>query len=826
MDRGVFADYFRNLTQDYVLECSPRRILSHAALYLRVCESDGSAVALERAHPDAERSRIILAAANVSATRMLLRIARRLSAAGINIQRSYVDTMRAGGGESVVIISAEVVGPDGARLDKDSVVWTSLEPDLLRLKWIASEALELGYRQPELGFGGAEILATYAELAHQLLVRTNRYVYGASRIRAIVEQSLPLSLALVRLFLLRFDPSKRAGQAELSRAEAELRQKIELTVEDDAAGTVLKTILDSICQTLKTNFFVEGRYALALRLSPELILRAGPRPEIPFGVFWIHGREFNAFHVRFRETARGGVRVVRPASDEQQLLESERQLDEAYGLAYAQQLKNKDIPEGGAKAVILVSPSAGVTSAVRAFADAMLDLITTDPGTKKRIVDHYGKEEWIYFGPDENITPEHINWIVARAKARGYPFPNALMSSKPGAGINHKEFGVTSEGLNVFLEISLNALGINPREQPFTLKITGGPDGDVAGNEIRIAIREFGANVKIVGIADGFGCAEDPEGLDHRELLRLVEQSRSIAFFDRSKLSLAGRLVRTTDPDGPRIRNEMHNRVASDAFVPAGGRPETINGANWPRFLEEDGKPKSRLIVEGANLFITSEARQKLFEAGVVIIKDSSANKGGVICSSYEIMAGLLLSEEELLAVKPRFVLEVIERLRTAARLEAEQLYEARKRSPNTPHFELGIVLSREINRLTDALAASFSKLEASDPALVEEAVRSHTPPVIAQAAQDRLMTELPAAYRAQIVCSTIASRIIYREGLDYFRDTPDGHLAGLAIEYLRTESRNQELVDEVLASALPERAEIANLLRIGGTRAGLRTAF
>ena len=26
------------------------------------------------------------------------------------------------------------------------------------------------------------------------------------------------------------------------------------------------------------------------------------------------------------------------------------------------------------------------------------------------------------------------------------------MSSKPGAGINHKEFGVTSEGVNVFLQ--------------------------------------------------------------------------------------------------------------------------------------------------------------------------------------------------------------------------------------------------------------------------------------------------------------------------------------------------------------------------------------
>ena len=45
-----------------------------------------------------------------------------------------------------------------------------------------------------------------------------------------------------------------------------------------------------------------------------------------------------------------------PASSELYALESARQYDECYGLAYAQQLKNKDIPEGGSKAVNLIKP--------------------------------------------------------------------------------------------------------------------------------------------------------------------------------------------------------------------------------------------------------------------------------------------------------------------------------------------------------------------------------------------------------------------------------------------------------------------------------------
>jgi glutamate dehydrogenase len=69
---------------------------------------------------------------------------------------------------------------------------------------------------------------------------------------------------------------------------------------------------------------------------------------------------------------------------------------------------------------------------------------------------------------------------------------------------------VTSEGVNVFLDVALHqVLGIDPRKDSFTVKMTGGPDGDVAGNEIKILIREYGENVKIVGVADHSGTFED-----------------------------------------------------------------------------------------------------------------------------------------------------------------------------------------------------------------------------------------------------------------------------------------------------------------------------
>jgi glutamate dehydrogenase len=407
--------------------------------------------------------------------------------------------------------------------------------------------------------------------------------------------------------------------------------------------------------------------------------------ELPYGVIFIHGRRFNGFHVRFRDIARGGLRLVTPQTSEQLALESARQYDECYGLASAQQLKNKDIPEGGSKAVCLIAqPEFSdlgkkfiTRKSVKAFTDSILDLIVDTAETRESVVDYLGKKEVLYLGPDEQIIPQDINWIVARAAKRGYDTPAAFMSSKPRAGINHKEFGVTSEGVNAYLEVALRrALSIDPKNQAFTIKMTGGPNGDVAGNEIKILFREYGDNAKIVGMADHSGSAEDPDGLDHEELLRLVDNDLSIGEFNPEKLGPRGTLYGVNTEEGIKMRNTMHFRVEADAFIPAGGRPNTIDGHNYKSFLKPDGKPSSPLIVEGANMFITQQARDQLFlEAGVFIIKDSSANKCGVICSSYEISAAMLLNEEEFFDNKEVIVNQVLEKLRSLARMEAELLF-------------------------------------------------------------------------------------------------------------------------------------------------------
>lgn len=523
--------------------------------------------------------------------------------------------------------------------------------------------------------------------------------------------------------------------------------------------------------------------------------------------------------------------MVTPKSDDVHTTESARLFDEAYGLSYAQQLKNKDIPEGGSKAVVLVNYTSLppqrrqyiIRKSIRAFTDALLDLIV-EPSIKT-LVDLHQREEILYLGPDEQIIPSDIDWITQRAAIRGYPIPSAFMSSKQGAGINHKHYGVTSEGVNVYLEAALKSiLGIDPRSHPFTIKMTGGPDGDVAGNLIKILVREYGSNAKFVGIADGSGCAEDPAGLNPQELIRLFREGKAIALFDPSRLSVDGKVYDASTEEGALKRNTMYQRLKADVFVPAGGRPNTINGENWMKFLDEDQKSTSPLIIEAANLYLNAEAREKLFqEAKVAIIKDSSANKGGVIASSCEIAASMVLSEQEFLEVKEELVADVLVKLRELAKLEADLLIREYKNFPGAlPQFSDRI--SMAISVVTDSLTDALSGLRPGDE-LFEELfplVLENLPKKLAEVAQDRVKARFPVQYQRNAMASTLASRFVYNEGIHAVEIQPKEHLAQRVIAYYREEKKVHALIDDLskgTAVGPDVKDTVVELLRKGGAR-------
>jgi glutamate dehydrogenase len=814
--------YAAGCPADYVTTLTPLRLSKHMALFQRVSGTDGAVVELEP-EADPTQSRVTVAFSNARTRTMLERATIVLAQARISIVRAYLDQVKDPPHGSVTFLGFVIQTAEGKAIDPRSDAWKRISRDLEHIKWINFDILELAGRHPGLDLRHAEAITALSHLVHQTLVHRDRLAFNHGRILAAVEAAMDLAMRIVQLLADRFDPAAPLEDAEFARRVATLRNDIEHRRAVDGGPVILGRMVDAVESVLRTNYHLPSRFGLAMRIDPGL-LQDDQRPERPYGAFFVHGRGFNGFHVRFKEIARGGLRVIRSRDAAQHSRESDRLYDEVYGLAFAQQQKNKDIPEGGAKCAILLEPESDPTRCVKSFVDSLLDLITTDPQTRRWIVDRLGHQEFIYLGPDENITPDHIEWIVDRARRRHYPLPTAFMSSKPGAGINHKVYGVTSEGVNVFLDVALRAVGIDPRRQAFTVKITGGPDGDVAGNMIRILNRDYGANARIVGIADGSGVGEDPDGLQHAELLRLFKEGLPIASFDRSRLGPQGRVVGVDEPDGARLRNTLHNRLVTDAFVPGGGRPATIDDRNWAEFLLTDGTPSSRVIAEGANLFLTPEARRQLSARGVMIIKDSTANKCGVICSSYEIQACMLLSDENFLKIKAPYVEEVLAKLREFARAEAELLMAEGRRHPTVPLPEISGRISKAINTTADTIHESMQRWSDADRLLARTLVLEHLPATLVRAVGDRLWTDLPGPYVAWLISKRLASTIVYREGVEFLSGMEPAAAAQTALRYLQREQETRRLVTALRSDGIrPEdREAVARLLERSGTRGGL----
>ncbi|OWZ23165.1 NAD-specific glutamate dehydrogenase [Phytophthora megakarya] len=848
----VVDAFLNNCNTMYVQFSHPRRLAKQLELFQRVRGSEGVVVDVEHnwesrstenkyASSGVPQTMLTIAASNVIPKSFMQKAASYLGLCDLNVVRAHLDVVKdpeSNNGDGHVAMVRILVQPSAEALNKE-FEWNKISGNLKYLKWLDDRPVHLTLQHPELGISRAELIYAYGNMMHGVLAKKDPFAYSLTRIMETLEneQNLPFASRISDFFLKKFDPQQTAlTDAEQDAIVDEIKADIRRNVEHEDAIELLNTMADAVRGTLRTNKFVRERYALSLRMDPNVMGYGTVGKDTPFGVFFIYGRRFKGFHVRFRDIARGGLRMVYPASTDAHAMESARQYNEAYNLAFAQQLKNKDIPEGGSKAVVLCDPIVGpigdgaprdfiIRKSVKAFSDALLDLNTTDEAVKEKVVDYYGQDELIYLGPDENIIPEDIVWMTDRAAIRGYPVPRAFISSKPDAGFNHKVYGVTSEGVAVFADVALRSQNIDPTKKPFTVKITGGTDGDVAGNVIKILHREYGTNLRVVGICDGTGVIEDPQGLDMGELLRLVDESLPLSSFDASKVAASGVKHDISTAEGIRARNTMHNRVKSDLFIPAGGRPNTINENNWQEYIDADGKPSSGLIVEGANLFVTPEARQLLFDnAGVVIVKDSSANKCGVVCSSYEIVASMLLETDEFLAVKDELVMEVVDKLRSLARVEAQLLFREYKKDPSSALPPASERISRAITRVHDAVLAHFDDVCEEDQQILFTLIEEHLPPKLRELALDRVHQNVPLAYIRSIVASSLASKIVYREGLQFTEALPEGNLGNMALQYLKQEKKVQRLVQDVRSSQLPNKDDIADLIARGGVRAGMDT--
>jgi glutamate dehydrogenase len=817
--------YIEHLDNDFVADSTADRIATTFKMLQYMKTHEGAHTFFDSL-PNNSSAKITFGLKGLRASEIMENIFHLIDRYGFDIGRSFYAIFEEGYEEPINIMDFIISQKSSQPISPNDPAILKLGKALRTLGWVDFDNYtKLSYSPYLLSLNGTNLLRAMGSYIHILLGKENPYYYSDDKIFRTFMDNDSISQDLVELFRLKFDPDQadQRKNKELENKQNVIEAKIQ-GLTDIISCKILRECLKFIDNTIKTNYFLHTKTGLAFRLKPD-VLDSKYYPDKPYGIFFIIGRDYRFFHVRWKDIARGGLRVVMPKNNVDHNYAMSGLFDEVYGLSRAQQLKNKDIPEGGSKAVLVLNPQGNKNRAVRGAINALLDLLVQEDEShenQKHLVSYDPAEEIIYLGPDENITNDLIQWIPAQAKRRNYPYALAFMSSKPTSGINHKEYGVTSEGLQVFLDHTLNFLKIDPKKQSFRIKMTGGPDGDVAGNGLKIFYREYGENAKIVAISDGYGAAHDPNGLAWTELLRLVEEGKPISHFPKSSLSSNpdSFVILADHGEGIRIRNELHQKAEAEIFFPAGGRPYTVHEENYQGFINPvTQKPTCLGVVEGANIFFTDGARTKLQELGLFMIKDSSANKTGVICSSYEIIASLLLTEDEFAHIKPQYVKQVIERLRHKAANEAKLLFSAYKLS-NKPLVTLSMQISKEINNLTDLLLEELTKIKETllNESIFREILIHHCPLILIETFPDR-WKKLPLPHIVAICASSIASYIVYQEGLGFLDSIPQEQKYRVAINYMKQNSLANQLVHSVEESNLPYKEQIAQILRKNAAR-------
>ncbi len=158
--------------------------------------------------------------------------------------------------------------------------------------------------------------------------------------------------------------------------------------------------------------------------------------------------------------------------------------------------------------------------------------------------------------------------------------------------------------------------------------------------------------------------------------------------------------------------------------------------------------------------------------------------------------------------------------MRNLAELEARTLFREYQRKPTTQFPDLSERLSRVINHATDAIITAIDALHAAYPALVKQLVWGYLPKSLHEHCGQLVFERIPTAYLNRVIASSLASRIVYREGLDWLESMPAEAIAPLAERYLVEEASIKALASKVRASQLPNRDRIAMLLEAGGVAA------
>ena len=489
---------------------------------------------------------------------------------------------------------------------------------------------------------------------------------------------------LVTLFHQRLSPKKNIGEGVDS--ETLLQEISQMSHYDEER--LFRGLSHLIMATVRTNFYQneDGQSKPYVSLKFDCtVVEDMPEPRPLFEIF-VYASFMEGVHLRSGRVSRGGLRWSDRKEDYR---------DEVLDLLKTQIIKNAVIVPVGAKGGFVskkISPPVSlaiyeVPDAYTIFIKGLLDV--TDNVEGKEVI--HPLQTVCLDDPDPYLVVAADKGTATRSDdanvlADQYHFwLGDAFASGGTQGYDHKKIGITARGAWCSVEHHFRTLGIS-LDKPFSVVGVGDMSGDVFGNGMLLSKK-----IRLQAAFDHRDIFLDPDpdsALSYKERKRLfLKKQSSWRDYDRTLISKGGgvfsRSLRMIPLSAP-VRAWLgiqDTKISPDQLIQHllkapvdllwfGGIGTFIKGEKEPDIsIADSGNNRvrvnasdvqARVIVEGANLGLTSQGRVEYALKGGQINTDALDNAAGVTCSDYEVNIKILcalLEEKGQLSRSQRDVL-------------------------------------------------------------------------------------------------------------------------------------------------------------------------
>lgn len=307
-------------------------------------------------------------------------------------------------------------------------------------------------------------------------------------------------------------------------------------------------------------------------------------------------------------------------------------LDEIKALAIFMTIKHcaADIPAGGGKGGIQADPSKlsnnDMERLIRAFVRNLQP-----------------KGPWVDVpGADIGTGEQAMSWMLDEyEQISGFHCPAAINDKPPILGGSLGGEAATGRGVFMVLMAAADDIKMNVKES--TAVVQGfGQVGSVLANLL------YQEGCRIIAVSDVYGGIYSSTGIDILKLEDHVARTGKVKDF----------------PGTDVITNEEIFASKCDILIPAAVQ-SVIHGANAKDV-------KAKLIAEGANGPVTTEADAELTDRGITIVPDVVANSGGATVCHFERTQGLSDQYWDLETVNKRLEQRILKAYHDAANTARE----------------------------------------------------------------------------------------------------------------------------------------------------------